>query len=90
MLELIKTIFKLSILRNDSSSLVHVRAMHQNSIRLNVYLPVWNSFILTEVCIDTVTGIPQGYCGFVSRPLQQSEYCNKASHVNFFSVSQCI
>ena len=56
--------------------MVHVRAMHQNSIRLNVYLLVWNSFILTEVCIDTVTGIPQGYCGFVSRPLQQSEYCN--------------
>lgn len=64
--------------------MVHVWAIHQNSIRLNAYLPVWNSFILTEVCIDTVTGIPQGYCWFVSRPLQQSGYCSKASHKNFF------
>ena len=29
-------------------------------------------------------GRPRRYCGFGSRPPQESEYCNKTSHMHFF------
>ena len=39
--------------------------------------------------IGECTGIPQKYCRTSSRPLQYSNYCNKASLMNF-GVSECI
>lgn len=41
-------------------------------------------YLVSFYCPIVSHGRPQGYCGFSSRPLQQSKYHNKASHMIFW------